>query len=117
MPHYLAIGLSKNEILHDTIVGLRVYDEAFKLKREMQDEMLYLSGIYTYEAVSVALANSFRKQGTQAIKYRAKPILQEIKPLTEEEIEQKREEFVARMKTLMANFKATHKTESNNVEH
>lgn len=77
--------------------------------------MLYLSGIYTFEAVSIAISNAFRKQGSKAIEYRKEPILQAIKPPTEEEIERKREEFIAKMKTLMANFKATH-TENNNVE-
>lgn len=104
-----------NEIRHSRLVGLRVYDEAYRLKKEMQDEMLYLSGIYTFEAVSIAISNAFRKHGTKAIEYRKEPILQAIKPPTEDEIERKREEFIAKMKTLMANFKATH-TEKNDVE-
>lgn len=110
----MAIGVTKNEIMHSTIVGLRVYDKAYQLKREMQDEMLYLSGIYTYEAVSVALANGFRKHGSKAIEYRKEPILQQIKPPTEEMMRKKRKEFVAKMKTLMENFNATHQESKEN---
>ena len=112
MPHYLAMGVTKSEILHSTVNGLKVYDEAYKLKREMQDEMLYLSGIYTYEAVSTALANAFRKHGSKAIEYRKEPILQQIKPPTEADIKRKRKESIAKMETLMKNFNATH-TEKN----
>ena len=111
----MAIGATKQDILHSTLNGLKVYDKAHLLRQESQDYMLYLSGLYTYEAVSVALANAFRKHGSKAIEYRKEPILQAIKPPTEEDIERKREEFIAKMKTLMANFKATH-TEKNDVE-
>ena len=115
MPHYLSIGVSKQDILHDTINGLRVYDEAYKLKREMQDEMLYLSGIYTYEAVSVALSNAFRGKGKKPIEYRDKPILQSMKPVTEEDYKRKRLEVTHRLDTLRANYHlAKQQAEKNN---
>lgn len=82
-----------------------MYDDAHKLKMEMQDEMMYLSGLYTYEAVSVAIANAMRKKGSKPIEYRKEPILQSMKQPTEEDIERKRKEFVAKMGVLMANFK------------
>lgn len=41
----------------------------------MDDEQAWLSGIYTYEAVAIALANAFRKKGHQAQEYRKEPIL------------------------------------------
>lgn len=91
--------------MHSTIVSLKVYDDAHKLKMEMQDEMMYLSGLYTYEAVSVAIANAMRKKGSKPIEYRKEPILQSMKQPTEEDIERKRKEFVAKMGVLMANFK------------
>ena len=91
--------------MHSTIVSLKVYDDAHKLKMEMQDEMMYLSGLYTYEAVSVAISNAMRKKGSKPIEYRKEPILQSMKQPTEEDIERKRKEFVAKMGVLMANFK------------
>lgn len=60
------------------MVNLRVYDEAHKLKQKMIDEMNYLAGRYTYEAISVALSNAFRKKGTKPIQYREKPFLTEL---------------------------------------
>ena len=91
-----------------------MYDKAYELKREMYDEMMYLSGIYTYEAVSVALANAFRKHGSKAIEYRKEPILQQIKPPTEEEIKRKRKEFVAKMNALMENFQLAKREKEEN---
>ena len=104
MPHYLALGVTKSEILHSTLNGLKVYDDAYKLKKEMLDEMAYLSGIYTYEAVTIALANAFRGKGRKPQKYREEPILQSLKPVTEDEFKRKRREFSNKMATLRANF-------------
>lgn len=104
IPHYLAIGVTKGEIMHSTIVELRVYDEAYKLKKRMQDEMMYLSGIYTYEAVSTALSNAFRKKGAKPAKYRDKPLLEEIRELTPEEIKQRRIDFVRKMESMGKRF-------------
>lgn len=114
MPHYLALGLTKSEIMSSTLVGLKVYDEAYKLKREMQDEMLYLSGIYTYEAVAISLSNAFRGKGKKAEKYRDKPILQSIKPTTEDEFKRKRREVSSALATLRANYHLSHQTENQN---
>ena len=95
MPHYLAIGVTKQEILHSGLVELRVYDDAYQLKRKMQDERDYFCGIYFYEAVSIALANAFRKKGSKPAQYREKPIMDELEdkrkiynPTEEEKIEQ-----------------------------
>ena len=108
MPHYLAIGVTKYEILHSTLNGLKVYDKAYKMKREMQDEMLYLSGIYTYEAVTTALSNAFRKKGSKAIEYRKEPILQSQKPTTAEEYRRKRAAVSNGLATMRANFRLAH---------
>lgn len=90
--------------MHSTLVSLRVYDEAHKLKMRMQDELLYLSGIYTYEAISVALSNAFRKKGAKATEYRKQPILEENRELTPEEIKQRRIDFVRKMESIGKRF-------------
>ena len=90
--------------MHSTLVDLRVYDEAHKLKVRMQDELLYLSGIYTYEAVSIALSNAFRKKGTKAAEYRDKPLLEQNRELTPEEIKHKRIAFVEKLEKLGKRF-------------
>lgn len=64
--------------MHSGLVELRVYDEAYKLKRKMQDERDYFCGIYTYNAVATALANAFRKKGEKPTPYREMSIMEEI---------------------------------------
>lgn len=100
----MALDVPRKEIMHSTLVDLRVYDEAHKLKVRMQDELLYLSGIYTYEAVSIALSNAFRKKGTKAAEYRDKPLLEQNRELTPEEIKHKRIAFVEKLEKLGKRF-------------
>lgn len=87
---------------------LRYYDEAYKIKRKMADELSYFSGLYTYEAVAIAVGNAFRGKGQKAVEYRKKPILEEIeeanRPLSEEELKRQRELFVAQLNVMKSNF-------------
>lgn len=59
------------------------YRKAYKLKRKMENENAWLSGLYMYDAFAVCLANAFSKRGAKKQQYFEKPI--DIFPLTEEE--------------------------------
>lgn len=82
----------------------------------MEDERDYLCGIYTYEAVAVAVSNCFRGKNHKALEYRKKPILHEIeernKPLSEEELKRQREMFVESLMLMKTNFELTHKKDA-----
>lgn len=100
-PHYIALGLSLNEIRHYTLSELRFYDDGYKLKRKMRDEIAYFDGFYTYEAVAIAVRNAFRGKGQKPVEYRKKPILWEN---SEESLQKQREAFVAALETMKTNF-------------
>ena len=92
------------------------YFKAWKKKRIMQDERDYLIGIYTFEAVAVAVSNCFRGKNHKALEYRKKPILTEIeernKPLSEAELQRQREQFVEQLMLMKTNYELTHKKEA-----
>lgn len=100
-PHYIALGLSLTEIQHYTLLELRFYDEGYKLKRKMIDEVSFFDGYYTYEAVAVAVGNAFRGKGQKPIEMRKKPFLWED---SEENLQKQREAFVAALETMKKNF-------------
>jgi len=85
----MTIGVSREEFYHSTLVELRDWDKVYKNRRMIEDEKALFDGQYTYEAVSTALSNAFRKKNTKPTPYRSKSILAEIeeknRPLTEEE--------------------------------
>lgn len=74
----MAIGVSREEFYHSTLVELRDYDEIFKERRMLEDQRDYMCGIYTYEAVSIAIANAIRSKGSKPAEYRKKPIMVEV---------------------------------------
>lgn len=93
------------EVQHSTLTKLRYYDESYKLKRKMIDEVSYVSGIYTYEAVAIAVSNSFSGKGHKPLEYRKKPIMEEMdENLSEAELQRQRELFVASLNVMKSNF-------------
>ena len=71
--------------------------------RKRQKELeLYVAGRYTFDAVSISLANAFRSKGAAPINWMDEPY--RMVPLTEEEEREKAEEERARA---IAFFNAT----------
>lgn len=86
---------------------LRFYDEGYRIKRKMIDEIAYFDGFYTYEAVAIAIGNAFRGKGQKPIEYRKKPVLLEN---SEENLQKQREAFVAALETMKTNFELSKQT-------
>ena len=89
------------EIQHYTLLELRFYDEGYKIKRKMIDEISFFDGYYTYEAVATAVGNAFRGKGQKPIEPRKQPILFEN---SEENLQKQREAFLAALETMKTNF-------------
>lgn len=66
-------------------------------------------GMYVHSAVGAAVEHCIFGRRAKS-KYIEKPLLEELeeknKPLTEDEIQRRREKFIAKMKALEVNFKA-----------
>lgn len=62
---------------------VKTYREAYELKKRDQNEVLWLQGLYIYDAFAVVLSNAFADKGTTPKKYAMKPY--NIFPMTEEE--------------------------------
>ena len=71
---------------------VKTFRKAFRLKRELANEEAWLQGLYNYAAVSISLANAFRKKGQKSRNYLEKPL--DIFPLTKAQKKRReREEF------------------------
>lgn len=76
-----------------------LYRQAYRLKRETENEQAWLQGLYVYDAFAVCLANAFRKRGSKLQDYLDKPI--DIFPLTNEEKKRREAEERAKMQKAM----------------
>lgn len=75
------------------------YREAYRLRREMDNEQAWLQGFYMHYGFSVSLANAFSKRGAKKETYIEQPI--DIFPLTEEEKKRREEKETRKMQEAM----------------
>ena len=94
------------------MVELHLYDDAYKIKEEINDMNQWLMGQYVLEAMSVVMSNAFASKGAAPVKYRDKPILAEYKektrPLTEEEKQAQIDLLFSNLELMKQNFERTH---------
>lgn len=108
----MTIGVPLKEIKHSTLSDLSLYDDAYKQKREMIDEIMWMNGMYTLEAIRVVVSGIFAKQGQAAQQYRDKPIMTEYREnnrvLTEEEKQEQIQALFSNLEIMQGNFERTH---------
>lgn len=105
-PTYLSIGMTPEQYWEQDCWLTKYYREAYLLKQEREiKDMNYkcwLQGLYFYEALCdvAPILNAFAAKGTSTKKYVSEPY-----PLTQEEIEnQKENERVERMNNIKQQF-------------
>jgi hypothetical protein len=88
----------------------KFYREAEKKrqKRQLDDENFHcwLQGKYNFEAFSCVMANAFKKKGSPPVEYRREPykLGKEEENMTEEQLEQKKENENVRFELQMSNW-------------
>lgn len=98
-PRYMSYGMTYNQYWHGDPWSLKSYREAYFLRNRHENEMMWIQGLYTLNALSVVIGNAFSKKGTPPRKYLEKPL--DIFPKTEAEeeaeMEQKQRELIAKL--------------------
>ena len=92
------MGMSYEQFWDGSPYLVLTYRKAFKIKRELDNEIAWLTGLYFYDALAVALQNVLRKCGQNRENYIEKPL--DIFPLTQRE--KKRREREQMLKTQKA---------------
>jgi len=89
LPQYMAMGMTTEEYFNGDSQLAKAYRESFKLQIEKENEMLWLQGMYTYQAILLCAPrlNSIKPQ--KPADYPKKPFeinSKKEKPKTMEEI-------------------------------
>ena len=104
--------MSLNEIKHSTLSELFFYDDAYVKKREMLDEIMWMNGMYTMDALRVVLSNAFASKGSTPAEYMKNSLLSEMREknrvLTEEEKQEQIQILFGNLEMMQANFERTH---------
>lgn len=92
-PMYLMYGMSYREFWNEDPYMVRIYQEAYLLKRRAENEKMWMLGAYIQNAVGSAVGTIF---GKKRVKYLEKPL--EIFAKTAYEKEAERMEKIQRLK-------------------
>ncbi len=98
-PYYMSYGMTYDQYWHGDPWCLKDYRTAHNLRMREQNQMLWIQGLYSMNALSVVIGNAFSKKGSPPRKYLEKPL--DIFPKTEAEekaeMEQKQKELIAKL--------------------
>lgn len=74
-PYYLAIGMSYDEFWNMDCTLVKHYQKAFEIKRDIQNQNMWLQGMYIYEALCCVspVLQAFAKKGTAPMPNRSEP--------------------------------------------
>jgi len=90
----MAIGMTYEQYWFGDALMSRDFQEAYQLRQQQQNEMLWLQGMYFYEGFCTALHNALASKVSKKVSYPEKPYEVFRGPKTEEEkkreIEEKR---------------------------
>ena len=106
LPVYMAMGMTPDEYWNGDPALLKAYRKMDEIKRERENEMLWLQGMYIYEAIGdlAPILHAFAKKGTEAKPYaeRPYPITKRLKKEAEAAKEQREyEQQKARFQQMM----------------
>jgi len=105
----IAIGVSEKEFWTLNPRKVKVIADGYRLKRQVNDEEMWMLGGYVFDAVSLAVSNAFRKKSQKAQMYFdvvKEPMTKQIeKNLSEEDKKQKTELLFKNLEIMAANYR------------
>ena len=108
---YMTFGMSYEDFWLGKPILAKWYRKKHLLEIEQRNQELWMQGLYFYDALAVALNNSFSKKKE---KYISEPI--RITPKSEEELQADRErirrQFVERLNKMAADFNRKKQSET-----
>lgn len=108
-PWYLSIGMTWREYWRGDPEIVRHFREAYRLREEHENQMLWLQGLYVYDALCAAspIFRSLAKRGTKPHAYVKEPY-----PITRRETnrdaEEKERKRMEKGRAMMQAFMASH---------
>lgn len=108
IPHYIAIGVPYNTVMHLSPKKLKVFDKSYDLQRDIEDEKMWYLGMYIENAVFVAVEHCLAGKKASS-EYLKQPLIKEAKAnnpdlMTEEEKLEKVKLLFATLEARKAEF-------------
>lgn len=74
-PYYLSIGMTYEQYWEQDCEAVKYFRRAAAIKQEIDNQQLWLQGLYFYEALCCVapVLNAFAKKGAKPVPYRSEP--------------------------------------------
>ena len=69
----MSIGMTYDEFWNQDVAMVRAYRKAHEFKRQQQNEMLWMQGLYVRDALLATVGNMFAEKGAKPIEYPGEP--------------------------------------------
>lgn len=69
----MSLGMTYDQYWNGDVRATAAFVEANRLKKQQENERLWLQGMYFYEGLCVALSNAFSKKGAKKAEYPNEP--------------------------------------------
>lgn len=112
--YYMSIGVSFDTFWDGDPCQLKYYVSTYRLKKKMQNELLWLQGMYNYDAFGTVLSNAFRSKGSKAANYTEKPydVVEKTDREKQIEIEEQQKRVISNLNRLAQEWERTHGKDS-----
>lgn len=89
--YYMALGVPYEVFWYGDYCSLKYYEKSYLLRRKINNEEMWMQGVYNYAAHETSLANAFRGKGHKPQQFLKEPI--QFFPKTEAEEKAEMEEL------------------------
>lgn len=105
-PFYMAIGMTYDEFWYEDCWIAYYQLKAYKIKKEQENEKLWLQGMYIYEAIIDVspILHAFSKKGTKPLPYAKEPYSLGTKKETEKVDEKERKKELLKAQLFFENW-------------
>lgn len=100
LPYYIAIGMTPHQYFDGDCCLVKYYRQADEMKKQRQNEFLWLQGMYVYDAILCASPALRAFGGSEPIPYPDKPYVTSKEEIIERE-EEKRQSLIEEKRARM----------------
>lgn len=102
--YYMSIGVPYDEFWYGDYCKLKYYENTYRLTKKMKNELLWLQGMYDYEAFSVTLARAFDKHSKADYSKKPYEIVEKTEREKQLEIEEKQKTIIRNLNRIAAEW-------------
>lgn len=110
--YYMSIGVPYDVFWYGDYCCLKYYESTYRLTKRMKNEMLWLQGMYNYEAFGTTISRAFDKRSKAEYSKKPYEIVEKTEREKKLEIEEKQKRVIRNLNRLAEEWSKNHAKDS-----